>query len=134
MRFVLRESRNRAALDAYLDAYYDGWQVQASTGKPWEVIVQPESTKRSSKANRFYRAMLTDIEEQSVEGGRRFSASGWHEFHKQEFIGIVDLPNGKQIGQSSTDLSSGEFSAFCEKVMAYHANKYGVIFTEPEGL
>ena len=132
MRFILRTQQNREALDKALDDYYNGWKIQAGFGKPWEVIVQPETSKRSNKANRFYRGLLTDIEEQSVEQGRRFTADVWHEFHKQEFIGIVDLPNGKQIGQTSTDLSSGEFSDFCQRVMAYHAQKYGVVFTEPK--
>jgi hypothetical protein len=121
LTFILAHATARSlALRAVQEAR-DGYQV----------TIGPVPKKRSNEANRFYRAMLSDIEEQSIENGRQYSADVWHEFHKQEFIGIIDLPNGKQIGQTSTDLDPQAFSDFCDKVAAYHSNKYGVVFTEP---
>lgn len=88
--------------------------------------------KRTKPQNRRYwgKGVLAQIAEQAVVGGRQFPAEVWHEQFKRQFIGVVELPNGDVIGQSSTGLSTADFSAFCDQVEAYAATELGVTFYE----
>jgi hypothetical protein len=86
--------------------------------------------KRTSKQNRRYwgKGVLAQVAEQAVVNGRQFSAEVWHEQFKRQFIGVIELPNGQVIGKSSTELSTTEFSAFCDQVEAFAASELGVTF------
>lgn len=86
--------------------------------------------KRTSKQNRRYwgRGVLAQIAEQATVNGRLYSADVWHELMKKKFIGLVELPDGSVIGQSSRDLSTTQFSEFCSQVEAYAATELGVVF------
>jgi hypothetical protein len=52
-----------------------------------------------------------------------------HEQFKRQFIGVIELPNGQVIGESSAKLSTAEFSEFCGQVEAFAATELGVTFT-----
>jgi hypothetical protein len=86
--------------------------------------------KRTNKQNRRYwgRGVLAQIAEQAAPGGKLFDAETWHEQFKRKFIGVIELPDGSVRGMSSTDLSTVEFSAFCDQVEAYAATELGVTF------
>ena len=72
--------------------------------------------------------MLAQIAEQAVVNGKQYDAEVWHELMKKKFIGLVELPDGSVIGQSSRDLSTTQFSEFCSQVEAYAATELGVVF------
>ena len=80
--------------------------------------------KRTKRQNRRYwgRGVLAQIAEQATVGGKLYS----------EFIGLVELPDGSVIGQSSRDLSTAQFSEFCSQVEAYAATELGVTFYDLE--
>jgi hypothetical protein len=86
--------------------------------------------KRTAAQNKRYwgRGVLAQIAEQVVVGGRLYPANSWHEQFKQQFIGVIELPNGSVVGMSSTDLDTAEFCAFCDKVEAHAASELGVTF------
>lgn len=86
--------------------------------------------KRTPKQNRRYwgQGVLAQIAAQATVNGRLFSAEVWHEQFKRQFIGVIELPNGEVIGESSTKLSTAEFSAFCDQVEAFAATQLGVTF------
>lgn len=90
--------------------------------------------RRSAKQNRRYwsSGVLKQVAEQATVNGRMFAAEHWHELFKRMFIGVVDLPDGSVIGESSTALTVPEFCDFCTQVEAYAAQELGVIFYELE--
>ena len=98
--------------------------------KPYAVTVG--KPPRTPAQNRRYwgRGVLSQIAEQASIGGNKFSAEAWHEQFKQTFIGVLELPNGRVIGKSSTDLGTKGFSEFCTEVEAYAATELGVFFVD----
>jgi hypothetical protein len=86
--------------------------------------------KRTPAQNRRYwgKGVLAQIAEQAAPLGRLYDAETWHEQFKRQFIGVLPMPDGSVRGMSSTDLSTSEFSEFCDKVEAYAANDLGVTF------
>jgi hypothetical protein len=90
--------------------------------------------KRTAPQNRRYwgKGVLAQIAEQATVGGRLFSSETWHEQFKRQFIGVVELPNGEVIGKSSTNLTTAEFSDFCQQVEAFAATDLNVMFYDLE--
>lgn len=86
--------------------------------------------KRTTKQNRRYwgNGVLKQIAEQAAPAGKLYSAEIWHELAKRKFIGVIELPNGEVVGQSSTELTTDEFSRFCDQVEAWAATELGVSF------
>ena len=88
--------------------------------------------KRTSKQNKRYwgRGILAQIAEQATVGGKLFAAETWHEQFKRQFIGVIELPDGSVVGQSSTGLDTAEFCKFSDQVEAYAATELGVFFED----
>ena len=107
-------------------------KVVLQGGGRWVLTVAKR--KRTKPQNRRYwgRGVLAQIAEQATVGGKRFSASTWHEQFKRQFIGVIELPNGEVIGESSTGLSTAEFCAFSDQVEAFAAADLGVTFYDLE--
>jgi hypothetical protein len=86
--------------------------------------------KRTPKQNRRYwgGGVLAQVAAQAVVNGKLYPPEVWHEQFKRQFIGALELPNGQVIGKSSTDLTTTEFSEFCDQVEAYAASELGVTF------
>jgi len=101
-------------------------------GHRWVLTVGKR--KRTAPQNRRYwgRGVLAQIAQQATVNGRLFDAEVWHEQFKRQFIGVIELPNGQVVGKSSTDLTTEEFSAFCDQVEAYAASDLGVTFYDLE--
>lgn len=97
-------------------------------GGRWVLAVSRR--KRTAAQNRRYwgQGVLSQVAAQAVVNGKLYSTECWHEMFKQQFIGVIELPNGRVVGKSSTDLSTSEFSEFCDKVEAYAASELGVTF------
>lgn len=126
-QFILREESNAKALYAYLK---QNWQSMANDNKPLAVTVATYKDKRHNQQNRLYWQYLNQIAEQAMIDGKRFDADCWHEFFKMQFLGVVDLPNGHKIGESTTKLNVTDFASYVNKVEAYAVTELGVIFEE----
>lgn len=90
--------------------------------------------KRTKAQNRRYwgRGVLAQVAQQATVNGRLFAAEVWHEQFKRQFIGVIELPNGEVVGRSSADLTTEEFSVFCDQVEAFAAAELGVTFYDLE--
>lgn len=97
-------------------------------GGRWVLTIK--RMKRTIPQNRRYwsKGVLAQIAEQAVVNGKQYSAENWHEYFKRKFIGVEELPDGSVIGQSSTKLTTAEFSEFCAQVEVYAATELGVTF------
>jgi len=86
--------------------------------------------KRTAAQNRRYwgSGVLAQIASQATVNGKLYAAETWHELAKRKFIGVVELPDGSVVGMSSTNLSTAEFSAFCDQVEAWACTELGVTF------
>jgi len=86
--------------------------------------------KRTVKQNKRYwgKGVLAQIAEQATVNGRLYSAESWHELFKRMFIGVIELPDGSVVGESSTGLNTAEFCEFCDQVEAYACTDLGVVF------
>ena len=95
-----------------------------------QLVLTCKLRTRTTKQNKRYwsRGVLAQIAEQAVVNGKQYDAEVWHELMKKKFIGLVELPDGSVIGQSSRDLSTTQFSEFCSQVEAYAATELGVVF------
>lgn len=102
------------------------------TGSRW--VLKVERRTRTKAQNRRYwgGGVLAQIAAQAAPHGKLYAAEVWHELMKRKFIGVVELPDGSVIGESSTRLSTVEFSAFCMAVEAYAATELGVVFHDLE--
>lgn len=126
-QFILRQPVHFQNCVAFLA---NVWEAASKDGKPIAVTIAPEKTKRNLQQNRYYHALLKQIEEQAWVEGRQYSAEVWHEMAKRKFIGFIDLPGGGCIGQSTTSLSVGEFAEFTSQVEAWASQELGVYFVE----
>ena len=95
-----------------------------------QLVLTCKLRTRTTKQNKRYwsRGVLAQIAEQAVVNGKQYDAEVWHELMKKKFIGLVELPDGSVIGQSSRDLSTTQFSEFCSQDEAYAATELGVVF------
>lgn len=125
--FILHGDTQANALFAYLKA---NRAACAAAGGPLEVIVCKHKEKRRTVQNRLYWAILREISGQAMLGGRSFSDDCWHEHFKRLFIGAVDLPDGRQMGESTARLSVTDFAEYVTKIQAYAVGDLGVIFRE----
>lgn len=102
-------------------------------GAVW--VLEVKKRKRTAKQNRRYwgSGVLAQIADQACVNGKLYSAEVWHEQFKRQFIGVIELPSGEVIGQSSTELTTAEFCEFCDKVEAYSATELGVTFYDLQG-
>lgn len=125
--FVLHGDTQAAALFAFLKA---NRAACAAAGEPLEVIVCKHKEKRRNVQNRLYWAVLREVADQAMLGGKRYSDECWHEHFKRTVIGVVDLPGGRQMGESTAKLSVSEFADYVSKVQAFAVSELGVIFQE----
>ena len=129
------ELRNRAQAWALItNQLYPFLKQWLSDGR--QLVLTCKLRTRTTKQNKRYwsRGVLAQIAEQAVVNGKQYSAEVWHELMKKKFIGLVELPDGSVIGQSSRDLSTTQFSEFCSQVEACAATELGVVFYDlPEG-
>lgn len=124
-QFILREESQCRALYAYLR---QNWQAMAGMGKPLAVSVAEHKDKRHGQQNRLYWSLLRQIAQQAMIGGRQFSDECWHEYYKAQFLGLIDLPDGRKAGESTTKLNVSEFADYVNNVTAHAASELGVIF------
>lgn len=102
-------------------------QVLQGSGR-WVLTVTRR--KRTKAQNRRYwgGGVLAQVAAQAVVNGKQYDAETWHEFMKRKFIGVKELPGGEVVGQSSSKLTTVEFSNFCTEVEAFASTELGVVF------
>ena len=125
-QFILRTDANAKALYAFLK---NNWRTLAAQDKPLLVVVEEYKAKRHSQQNRLYWSYLKQISVQAMLSGKYYSDEVWHEFFKGHFLGYVDLPDGRKMGESTTKLNVTQFAEYVNKVEVY-AVELGVIFNE----
>ena len=104
--------------------------IDAINKAPDGSILEIRESNRTKSQNRFYWELLSAIEMQLVNEGRKYRAEIWHEYFKARYLvpKMMELPNGKlkEVERTTTDLSKKEFSDYIEQVMAF-ASEHGVI-------
>lgn len=111
--------------------------------KPLEFIIREEVKARKPDQNALmWAGPLKDIAEQAVIDGRRFSATVWHEYLKEQFLpeefdplqckdGYTKwdfTPDEKRVLVGSTkELTIKGFAFYLEQVLAFGAN-LGVMY------
>lgn len=125
--YILRERVHLLNLIAFLE---NNWEQASADGHPLVVETRPENAKRSNAQNRCYWDMLHQIEEEAWLDGRRFTADVWHEHFRRMFIGILELPNGATMGQTTTTLTVKQFSEYIDQVSEYAGRVLGVVFED----
>jgi len=118
--------RNAAILGNAIQFAQATWEAMSQSKHPLVIEFKPESTKRNLQQNKYYWAVLRQIEEQAWIEGRQYSSEVWHEAAKRKFIGVVDLPGGGGMAMSSADLSTSEFAEFVTKVEVWAQMEFGV--------
>jgi len=112
---------------------------------PLEFVLREKVKLRKPTQNDLmWAGPLKDIEEQGWLAGQSFHAKVWHEYFKELFLpeqaeegitkeGYVKWglnPKGERIViGSTTDLTTGGFSIYLEKLYAYGANELNVKFS-----
>ena len=72
----------------------------------------------------FYQTLA----EQAWVSGKQFGQDAWHEYCKRQFIGCEELPDGSQIGISTTTLNTGEMTDYQNRIQAWAAQEFGIIW------
>lgn len=119
--FFLNSSTARHNCAAYLNRCPDGFQVDIHEAK----------VKRTSRANRRHWAIMRQISEEAWIEGRQYSQEVWHDFFCRRFLGVIDLPGGASMAESSASLRTDEFCLFDQKIEAYMGQELGLIPIEP---
>ena len=117
----------RAIIKAQLFPFLGQW---LKSGK--KLVLSVKLRTRTGRQNRRYwgNGVLAQIAAQATVSGRLYSAETWHEQFKRQFLGVVELPNGEVIGESSKGLTTAEFCLFCDQVEAYAATDLSVEFVD----
>ena len=92
------------------------------------ISIRPYKSKRSTEQNRRLWKIYQTLAEQAWVSGKRFSQDAWHEYCKRQFIGSEELPDGSQIGISTTTLNTGEMTDYQNRIQAWAAQEFGIIW------
>lgn len=107
------------------------WAEQAPAG----TRVEFKAPKRTLPQNDRLWAMLTDVAQQSLNAGRKYTPDQWkvlfmHACGREvQFIPALDGSGFIPWGQSSSDLSKGEMTELIEFIFAWGAQN-GVTFRD----
>jgi len=93
-----------------------------------EITIRPHKSKRSTEQNRRLWKIYQTLAEQAWVSGKQFSQDAWHEYCKRQFIGCEELPDGSQIGISTTTLNTGEMTDYQNRIQAWAAQEFGIIW------
>lgn len=99
--------------------------------------VEFKEAKRTTDQNSRFWAMLTEVSQQVSWHGQRLTPDDWKlvflDALKREMriVPNIDGNGFVNLGQSSSDLSKGEFSDLIEIIIAFGA-QHGVVFSHDE--
>lgn len=105
----------------------------------WRIELAPYRPKRSNEANRYYWGVVVDalfqyLSAQDFEITHREQA---HELLKQRFLvaDVVNKETSEVIGKrtrSTTELTTAEFSHYCDACRQWLLDFFGIAVIEPE--
>jgi hypothetical protein len=121
--------RNKEAAAAAWKFIRDNAAEQARIGQPLVVSVDAYQAKRSGEQNRRLWALLTDIAEQAVIDGARFSKDAWFEHFKSEYAPKQEGPRGL-VAVSTTQMTKQQFADFMTRIEVHAVQALGVEFLE----
>lgn len=124
-QFILRDPEHAHRLIDFLKATAG---PQAAVGRPWCVSVDEYHAKRSTDANARYWALLTEIAEQAVVDGKRFSRDAWHQHFRDQYAPKEDSPSGP-VAMSTSQMNKQTFSEYMQRVEVFAAQTLGVEFS-----
>ena len=110
------------------DRLYPHLKQWLTDGRRLVMVISLRKRTKPQNSRYWGKGVLAQIAHQATVGGKLFAAETWHEQFKRMFIGVIELPDGSVIGESSTGLNTAEFSLFCTQVEAYACTDLGVIF------
>lgn len=106
---------------------------------PWRVELTHYRARRSDRQNRWYwpcvvTAFAQYLTEQDFEITTKEQA---HEVLKAKFVtvDVINKSTGEILGQrvrSTTELSTAEFSDYCERCRAWLLEFFGIVVPDPE--
>jgi hypothetical protein len=99
-----------------------------AAGRPLVVEISEYAQKRSNEQNRLYWSLLTEIAEQAVIDGKRFSREAWHEAMKDQFAPKQEGPNGL-VAISTTQMTKPQFTEYVQKIESHAAQTFCVEFS-----
>ena len=121
--------RNKEAAAAAWNFIRDNAAEQARIGQPLVVSVDAYQAKRSGEQNRRLWALMTDIAEQVVIDGARFSKEAWFEHFKSEYAPKQEGPRGL-VAVSTTQMTKQQFADFMTRIEVTAVQTLGVEFLE----
>lgn len=106
---------------------------EALRNAPDGFVLEIRQEDRTLAQNRFYWAMLRDIEEQIMPENCKYTADTWHEYFKTRYLPtrMLELPNGmvKEIERTTTELTKKEFGDYVEQVLAF-STEHGLVWSD----
>ena len=128
--FILRDAAILGRMADYIQAEMG---PALAAGKPLQVDIAREKSKRTTQQNKRHWAILRQIEEQGHHIGLNYSDEIWHTYFCGLFIGKEELPDGSFTYISSTKTDTVEFAALDEQIIAHVSNApYCFIITGPD--
>lgn len=121
--------RNKEAAAAAWKFIRENAAEQARIGQPLVVSVDAYQAKRSGEQNRRLWALLTDIAEQAIIDGARFSKEAWFEHFKSEYAPKQEGPRGL-VAFSTTQMTKQQFADFMTRIEVHAVQALGVEFME----
>jgi len=108
----------------------NNWQAMKSKDEVLEVVLRPYKSSRNLEQNKRLHAMLQEIANQAWVNGRQYPMEIWKEHFKQQFLSVVELPNGRLMAEPTRKLSIKQCAEFMQKIEAYAVSDLGVVFSD----
>jgi hypothetical protein len=124
--FVLRDPEHARKMVQFIK---ENAGEQARIGQPLVVTVEAYQAKRSGEQNRRLWAILSDVAEQAVVDGKRFSKEAWFEYFKGQFAPKQEGPSGL-VAVSTTQMTKQQFGDFMTRVEVAAVQTLGVELLE----
>lgn len=136
-----RIARTKEEAHAAANAVYRAASALIADGRQVRMLCEAREDDRTLQQNRYYFGpVLTEISEQAVIEGQRWSTEAWHELFKRQFLGYeikkiqVAGRRRKVVSRrlrSTAGLKVGPMSKYLDKVQAFAATDLGVRFSCP---
>lgn len=123
--FVLRDKECAQRMLDYLKATAG---PMAAAGRPLSVEIGEYQQKRSNDANARYWALLTEIAEQVVIEGKRFSKDAWHQWFRDQYAPKEDSPSGL-VAMSTSAMTKPQFQEYVQRIEVHAVQTLGVEFS-----
>jgi len=108
----------------------NNWQAMKAKDEVLEVVLRPYKSSRNLEQNKRLHAMLQEIANQAWVNGRQYPMEIWKEHFKQQFLSVVELPNGRLMAEPTRKLSIKQCAEFMQKIEAYAVSDLGVVFSD----